>query len=176
MRGTKLTAWQIPPIWNQLRENVLTVPENSKVLQKQRRLQIATLAALTEIANDVRGGLLETVGVKSSFSMDDGRCSVVLELPEKTDTKQIAQAIDMENIEAWHDADGKVRLAVNPWYSTKEVDQTVLSAVKVIHVLLGIHATNTAQPKSFKQKLIASIAKVIEIQQGAKRKTRVKKN
>lgn len=121
----------------------------------------ATLVVLESIAEDMRGGLLETVGVESSFSMDDGRCSMMLELPEETDTEKIARAITMENIEAWNDADGKVHLAISPWYSTKDVDQTVLSAVKVVHVLLGIHAGDTEQPKTFGQKLLSSVAEVM---------------
>ena len=130
----------------------------------------ATNAALEAVAADIQGGLLETVGVESRFSTDGGCCSMVLELPEKVDTQEISKAIDMENIEAWTDANGKVNIAVSPWYSTKEVDQTVLSAVKVIHVLLGIHAGDTGQPKTFKQKLLGSIAEIMNVQQGTKRK------
>ncbi len=129
----------------------------------------ATQMTLDSIAEDVRGGLLETVGVDSEYSIDDGRCSMMLELPAESDTEMIASAIDMENIEAWADANGRVHLAINPWYSTKDVDQTVLSAVKVIHVLLGIHAGDDAQPKTFKEKLLCSIAEIMKVQQGAKK-------
>ena len=171
MRGTKLTAWQIPPIWKDLQENILTVPENSGVPQNQGKMLEATREVLTAIAKDVRGGLLETVGVESSLSIDSGRCSVVLELPEGTDTKLIAQAIDAENVEAWRDDAGKIHVGINPWYSTKDVDQTVLCTIKVIHVLLGIHATDTEQPKTFKQKLLSSVADIMAAQKGvAKRK------
>ncbi len=169
MRGTKLTAWRIPPIWNGLQENVLNVPENSSVPQNQRKMFRATGEVLTAIARDVRGGLLETVGIESSISFDDGRCSVVLELPEGTDTELVARAIDLENVEAWSDAAGKVRVGINPWYSTKDVDQTVLCTIKVIHVLLGIHATDAPQPKTFKQKLLGSIAEVMQIQKNAEK-------
>lgn len=163
-------AWRVPQIWDDLQKNVLSVPEGSRVLKKQENLMKATLAVLESIAGDMRGGLLETVGVESSFSMDDGRCSMMLELPAESDAEQIARAIDTENIEAWNDADGKVHLAVSPWYSTKDVDQTVLSAVKVIHVLLGIHAGDTQQPKTFKQKLLGSLAEIMKVQQNTKEK------
>lgn len=126
----------------------------------------ATHQVLVAIARDVRGGLLETVGVESSFSMDNDRCSMRLELPEGTDTELVARAIDMENVEAWRDENNKVHIAVNPWYSTKDVDQTVLCTIKVIHVLLGIHATDTEKPKTLKQKLLDSFAEVMQIQKG----------
>jgi hypothetical protein len=61
-------------------------------------------------------------------------------------------------------------VGINPWHSTKDVDQTVLSTVKVIHVLLGIHASDKAQPRTFKQRLLTSIAEVLQIQQGAEKK------
>ncbi len=168
MRGTKLLAWRIPPVWNDLREEGSSVPGSSLVPQNQKRLLKATEAVLESIAQDVRDGLLETVGVKSAFSIDDGRCSMVLELREGTDTELIAQAIDVENVEAWHDKDGKVHIGINPWYSTKDVDQTVLSTIKVIHVLLGMHASDLEEsPKTFKQKLLKSIAEIMQIQKSA---------
>ena len=172
MRGTKLTAWQIPPVWKSLRENVLTVPEGSSVPQNQKKMFGATGEVLTAIARDVREGLLETVGVESSFSIDAEKCSVLLELPEGTDTELVARAIDAENVEAWLDDSKKVHVAINPWYSTKDVDQTVLCTIKVIHVLLGIHAADAeaAKPKTLKQKLLASFAEVMQIQKESEKK------
>lgn len=171
MRGTKLTAWRIPPIWKNLQASDLVVPENSSVPQNQKKLLAATREVLTAIARDVREGLLETVGVESSLSLDDEHCSVILELPEGTDTELVARAIDLENVEAWRDDAGKVHVGINPWYSTKDVDQTVLCTIKVIHVLLGIHASDTEQPKTFKQKLLSSVADILAAQKGvAKRK------
>ena len=167
MRGAKLEAWRIPPVWKGLRDNTLTTPENSKVLQKQANLLKATEQALGEVAKDMREGLLETVGVESRLSIDDERCSVILKLPEGTDAEQIAEAIDLENIEAWCDSQKEVHIGISPWFSTKDVDQAVLSAVKVIHVLLGIHANDTAQPQTFTQKLLSSIAEVMQIQKDA---------
>jgi hypothetical protein len=139
------------------------------VLRKQKNLQKATDEVLRAIAADVRGGLLETIGIESEFSTDGGRCSMVLELPEGTDAQFISRAIDAENVESWLDENNKVRVAVNPWYSTKDVDQTVLSTIKVIHVLLGIHATDDAKPKTFKEKLIKSISEIMELQKSAKK-------
>ena len=129
----------------------------------------ATRGVLNAIAEDVRNGLLETVGVSSVFSIDESRCSMLLKLPAGTDTKLVARAIDAENIEAWTDEHGNVHVGLNPWFSTKDVDQTVLCTVKVIHVLLGIHATDAQQPKTLKQKLLASVAEVLQIQQNVKR-------
>lgn len=170
MRGTKLTAWRIPPVWEKLREKDLLVPGGSSVPQNQKRLMKATKAVLESIAADVRGGLLETVGVESEFSADDGCCSMILQLPEGTDTELIARAIDAENVEAWRDDGGKVHVAVNPWYSTKDVDQTVLSAIKVIHVLLGMHANAEPQPKTLKQKLLKSFSEIMEIQKSVRKR------
>ena len=137
--------------------------------QKQRNLLKATDEVLRSIAADVRGGLLETVGIESELSTDGGRCSMLLHLPETADKERIARAIDAENVESWLDETGKVRIAINPWYSTKDVDQTVLSTIKVIHVLLGIHATDDDAPKTFKQKLLQSISEVIELQKTVKK-------
>jgi hypothetical protein len=139
------------------------------VPRKQKNLLAATDEVLRAIATDVRGGLLETVGIESEFSIDDGRASMILTLPENADAEQIARAIDAENVEAWLDENNKVRVAVNPWYSTKDVDQTVLSTIKVIHVLLGIHATDDAQPKTFKEKLIKLISEIMELQKSVKK-------
>ena len=170
MRGTKLTAWRIPPLWKNLQGNVLDIPENSNVLQKQEILQRATAEVLAEIAKDMREGLLETVGVESWLSMDGTRCSIVLELAPETDTKLIAQAIDLENVEAWCDQEGRVNIAVNPWYSTKDVDQSVLCAIKVVHVLLGLHAVCEVKPKTFRQKILASVIEIMQAQQKASKK------
>ena len=168
MRGTKLEAWRIPPAWNEIEKNSQTVPENSSVLAKQKQLRQATLDVLTAIAADVRGGLLETVGVESRFSIDDvGRSAMILELPANADAEQVARAIDLENVEAWRDAGGKVRVGISPWLSTKDVDQTVLCAIKVVHVLLGLHAGVETQPKTFKQKLLMAIAEVMKAQKSA---------
>lgn len=170
MRGKKLEAWRIPPVWKGLRDNILTAPENSKLLQKQGDLLKITEQTLSEVAKDMREGLLETVGVESRLSIADERCSVILKLPDGTNTAQVAEAIDLENIEAWCDSQKEVHIGISPWFSTKDVDQAVLSAVKVIHVLLGIHAADTAQPQTFAQKLMSSIAEVMQIQKDTPKK------
>lgn len=140
--------------------------------QNQRKMFAAAQEVLTAIAGDVREGLLETVGVESSFSIDGEKCSVVLELPAGADAELVARAIDAENVEAWLDAENNVRVGINPWYSTKDVDQTVLCTIKVIHVLLGIHASDAeaSKPKTLKQKLLASLADVMQIQKEAEKK------
>ena len=169
VRGTKLTAWRIPPVWKSLQENDLTAPEGSRVPRNQQKLMKATNDVLAAVAQDVRDGLLETVGVESSLSFADERCSMRLQLPADVDAALVAEAIDLENVEAWTDAQNNVHIGVNPWFSTKDVDQTVLCTIKVIHVLLGVHAADTAPPQTFTQKLLASIAEVMQIQQGAEK-------
>lgn len=169
MRGTKLLAWRIPAIWQDLQKNNLSIPEGSTVPKKQKILFSATHDVLTAIAEDMKQGFLETVGVESSFSMNSGRCSMILELPEKADSEKMARAIDLENIEAWMDEKGKVHIAVSPWFSTKDVDQAVLSAVKVVHVMLGMHAGIENQPQTLKEKLITSISEIMQLQKNTKK-------
>lgn len=151
MRGTKLLAWRVPPVWTSLQTGETSAPENSKVLPSQKQLIKAAQATLDAVFGDVQTGLRETVGVECSLAVGE-RCSVVLDLPGDTDTEPIARAIDMENVEAWRDAGGRVHVGLSPWFSAKDVDQAVLSTVKVIHVLLGIHASDANKPKSFGQK------------------------
>jgi len=163
VRGTKLLAWRIPPVWKDLQPGEASAPENSKVLQNQKQLMKVTLTTLDAIFSDVRQGLRETVGVDCELVVDE-RCSVVLNLPAETDTETIARAIDLENIEAWRDESGRVHVGVSPWLSTKEVDQTVLSPVKVIHVLLGVHASDSDEPKTFGQKIFGAVAEIMTLQ------------
>ncbi len=163
MRGTKLLAWRTPPVWKDLQTGEASAPENSKVLQNQKQLMKVTLTTLDAIFADVRQGLRETVGIDCELVVDE-RCSVVLNLPAETDTETIARAIDLENIEAWCDDSGRVHVGISPWFSTKEVDQTVLSPVKVIHVLLGVHASDSAEPKTFGQKIFGAVAEIMTLQ------------
>ena len=163
-------AWRIPPVWNVLREKTLPLPEGSSVPPKQANLQAATNEVLQAIAADIRGGLLETVGVEGSLIIDKERCSMILELPAATDTEMIARAIDAENVEAWCDDAGRVHIAVNPWFSTKDIDQTVLCTIKVIHVLLGMHAVCEIKPPTFSQKLISSVMEIMLAQKKAANK------
>lgn len=170
MRGTKLIAWRIPPVWKNSQEKSLQVLEGSRVLKDQKKLISSTREVINSIARDVRDGLLETVGIESSLSFDNNKCSVRLKLPEGADTELIARAIDAENVEAWRDERHDVHIAIDPWYSTKDVDQTVLCTIKVIHVLLGIHASDSAGLKTLKQKILSSLAEIIQLQQGTSKK------
>ncbi|CAN5788508.1 hypothetical protein BH24ACI1_BH24ACI1_13960 [soil metagenome] len=163
MRGTKLLAWRTPPVWKDLQTGEASAPENSKVLSNQKQLMKVTLTTLDAVFADVRQGLRETVGVDCELVVDKS-CSVVLNLPAETDTEMIARAIDLENIEAWCDDSGRVHVGISPWLSTKEVDQTVLSPVKVIHVLLGVHASDSAEPKTFGQKIFGAVAEIMTLQ------------
>ncbi len=163
MRGTKLLAWRVPPVWKSIRTGDASAPENSKVAARQKHLIKATEAAIAAVFADVREGLSETVGVGCALIVDES-CAVVLDLPDGTDAEQIARAIDMENVEAWLDETGRARVGISPWFSAKDVDQTVLSTVKVIHVLVGIHASDNAPPKSFKEKILSSVAEIMKLQ------------
>jgi len=163
VRGTKLLAWRVPPVWKTLQAGEAAAPESSKVLANQKQLMKATESAINAVFADVRQGLRETVGIDCSLTVDE-RCSAILILPAETDTEKIARAIDMENIEAWRDEAGSVHICLSPWFSTKDVDQTVLSAVKVIHVLLGIHAADNAAPPTLKQKIFGAVAEIMSIQ------------
>ena len=57
VRGTKLLAWRIPAVWQDLRENSLEIPEGSSVPKTQRKLMRETQAVLDEIAKDYAGKL-----------------------------------------------------------------------------------------------------------------------
>ena len=168
VRGTKLLAWCVPPVWKGLQTGEAVTPENSKVLSRQKNLLAATQSALDAVFADVREGLLETVGVDCTLVID-GRCSVILDLPAETDTEMIARAIDLENVEAWRDESERVHIGISPWFSTKDVDQTVLAPVKVIHVLLGIHASDSAEVINFGQKIMLSVAEIMNIQKTPKK-------
>lgn len=143
MRGRKLLAWHLPPLLAGLSAGQsITGPPGSTVAWAQARLWEATRMALAAVANDVRLGLQETVGIVAEW-VEGERASVKITLPEGTDTQLIARAIDLENVEAWCDEHNQVHVAIGPWYSTKDVDQVVLSITKVVHVLLGLHATGS---------------------------------
>ena len=163
MRGTKLLAWRIPPVWKDLQTGEAAAPKNSKVLSNQTQLMKAALTTLSAVFADVRQGLRETVGIECELVLEES-CSIVLNLPAETDTELIARAIDLENIEAWLDESGRVHVGISPWLSTKEVDQTVLSSVKVIHVLLGVHASDSREPKTIGQKIFGAVAEIMTLQ------------
>ena len=166
VRGTKLRAWTLPPNWKAIEQKrFAAAPGGSLVPRKQRAMLAATRDVLKQIAEDVREGLLETVGIESEFSVAGGRASMMLELPAEVDAAIIAQAIALENADAWCDEGGRVHLGIDPWFSIKDVDQTVLCAIKVIHVLLGMHAVCELKPRSLKQRIISSVSEILQIQQ-----------
>lgn len=161
-------AWQVPPVMLSALNNTLADVEGSSVPQSQRELLIVTKQTLDAIAADVHQGLLETVGVNSSYEIND-RCSVVVELPLQieADTDYLARAIDAENLEAWCDDLKRIHVAIGPWYSTKDVDQVVLCVTKVLHVELGLHASDKSaseQPKSKMQRVMSAVADILTIQ------------
>ena len=168
MRGGKLLAWRVPPVWKTLQNDESSAPENSKVLSTQKQLMKAALKTIDAVFADVREGLRETVGVNCKLVVDE-RCSVVLDLPDGAETEKIARAIDLENIESWRDEARRVHVCLSPWFSTKDVDQTVLSTVKVIHVLLGIHASDSAEAITFGRKIMLSVAEIMNIQKTKKK-------
>ncbi len=143
MRGQKLRAWQLPPLMINLKNYSTEKPAGSMVPWAQTQLAQATQQALAAVARDVVSGLQETVGIRSRWGTEfteHAKCSVILELPSDADSEFIAKAIDLENVEAWCDENKQVCVAIGPWYSTKDIDQVVLSVTKVVHVLLGMHA------------------------------------
>lgn len=118
-------------------------PSGSMVPWAQTQLAQATQQALAAVARDVVNGLQETVGLRSRWATEfseNVKCSVIIELPDEADPEYISHAIDLENVEAWCDDNKQVHVAIGPWYSTKDIDQVVLSVTKVVHVLLGMHA------------------------------------
>ena len=135
-------AWVIPETMANVPNAANEKPVGSMVPWAQAQLFHATQQALAGVAQDVANGLAETVGIRCAWGTElkaGGRCSVVIELPTSADPEYIARAIDLENVEAWH-TDGRVHVAIGPWYSIKDVDQVVLCITKVVHVLLGLHA------------------------------------
>lgn len=153
-----------------MQEKGLSISESISARQDQTELFSESYKILLTMGKDVREGLLETVGVESEFSLDGDYCSMILRLPPETDTKMIAEAIALENADAWCDETARVNLGINPQFSVKDVDQTVLCAIKVIHVLLGLHAVCEVQPKSFMQKILASVMEIMQAQQKFSRK------
>jgi hypothetical protein len=136
-------AWRIPAVMANIQNLANEKPVGSMLPWAQSQLFNATQQALAAVAQDVANGLAETVGIRCAWGTElkaEERCSVVLELPPSADPGYIARAIDLENVEAWCDENRYVHVAIGPWYSTKDVDQVVLSITKVVHVKLGLHA------------------------------------
>lgn len=105
----------------------------------QKNLHSSTLNVLAAIAADVKRGLLETVGLESEWWTERAdRASIVVYLPENVDAEYIAEAVELENLEAWLDDEKYFHVAIALWYSTKEVDQTVLCVIKVVSQFTGL--------------------------------------
>lgn len=105
----------------------------------QGRLLAAVRLALAAVAADVCQGLAQTVGVQAAWTEGERAC-VTLVLPTKDfDTEYIARAIDLENVEAWVNEKGAAQVGIGPWFTTKDIDQTVLAITKVLHVRYGMH-------------------------------------
>ena len=142
-------AWRIPLEMANVPNAVHEKPVGSMVPWAQSQLFHATRQTLAAISQDIANGLAETVGLRCAWGTElepDARCSVVVELPEGTDAETIARAIDLENVEAWcaksSEYKSELHVAIGPWYSIKDVDQVVLSITKVVHVKLGLHASD----------------------------------
>jgi hypothetical protein len=147
-------AWRIPPVLAAIPQPGHEKPLGSMVPWAQAQLFHATQQALAAISQDVAKGLAETVGIRCVWGAElaaNERCSVVLELPAGADPEYLAQAIDLENVEAWCDEQHLVHVAIGPWYSIKDVDQVVLSITKVTHVKLGLHATDRQRAQAAQQ-------------------------
>ncbi len=146
-------------------EGTLTSPEGSRVASMQVRLHRATREALQAVAEDVEQGLLDTVGIRSRM-VEGERAAMAIALPPDADPAFIAQAIDLENVEAWLGEDGEAHIAIGPWYSTKDVDQVVLTITKVVHVLLGLHSVCALPPPEkhgLAERLKHSVAEVLTL-------------
>jgi hypothetical protein len=162
VRGKKLYAWEVPLL---MQQGSVSRSPDSQVVARQQELFAAVQRVLDAVAEDVRQGLLETVGIHSQ-QISGEKCAIVLALAPEADAAVIAQAIDLENVEAWC-AKGQVHVAIGPWYTTKDVDQVVLSVTKVVHVMLGLHAAPVCElpaAKSLSQRLLAAATQVLTLQ------------
>ncbi|MEJ7616171.1 MAG: hypothetical protein WKF30_04190 [Pyrinomonadaceae bacterium] len=179
-----MLAWRTPPSAT-ASENGANEPTGSMVPWAQRRLLEATRQALAAVAADVNAGLMETVGVRATW-VEGERAAVQIHLPEGTDKSRIAAAIDLENVEAWVTEQGELRVGIGPWYTTKETDQVVLSVIKVVHVLLGLHGAaastddhqheyshgpeETEQPSGHRFRILKEAKVIIDLVRGTSRR------
>lgn len=135
MRGTKLLAWRTPKVFS----GNTSVPEDSMVPYMQEKLLASINYTLAAIASDIKEGLLQTVGLESEWWTENPeKASVVIYLPENINPEYAAHAIDLENLEAWIDDKKRLHIAISPFYTTKDVDQTVLCIVKVVCEFTGL--------------------------------------
>ncbi len=146
-------AWRVPLTMANVPNAANEKPVGSMVPWAQSQLFNATRQTLAAISQDIANGLAETVGLRCAWGTElepEARCSVVVELPQGTDVETIARAVDLENVEAWCDEKYELHVANGPWYSIKDVDQVVLSITKVVHVKLGLHASDKQRAQAQK--------------------------
>ena len=77
-------AWEVPAQMLSAKTSPLFGPRGSRVAAGQNKLLRATEAVLAAIADDVRRGLRETVGIESRL-VSDQRYAVEIDLPPGTD-------------------------------------------------------------------------------------------
>lgn len=105
----------------------------------QNRLIAATQNALAAVAEDVRRGFKETVGLEAEwFTERAEKSSVIVHLPENIDVDYVVEAVNLENLECWKDEENRFHVAISPWFVTKEVDHVVLCTIKVVHEFTGL--------------------------------------
>lgn len=127
----------------------------------QEKLLASINYALAAVASDVRQELIETVGLESEWRTDDkDLASVVLHLPEKVDANYVARAINLENLEAWLDEEKRLHIAISPFYTTKDVDQTVLAFENSKDNGFAAYAAEIYKNEEFSEKIRQKNAKV----------------
>ena len=105
----------------------------------QDKLRSAIDNALAGVAADGRKGISEIVGLDSEWWTDNQNvASVVVYLPEDVDAEYVARAVNLENLEAWLDDEKRFHIAKSPFYTMKDIDQTVLCVVKVVCQFTGL--------------------------------------
>lgn len=106
-------------------------------LAEQQRALVEQMTVLQRaVAEQIVQGLRETLHIETSIADDlDG---VLVPLDDDVDPGWVAEAINLEG--AWATVrEPHLLLLVQPWFNAEEIDQTILSCVKVLHVLLGMH-------------------------------------
>jgi hypothetical protein len=129
------------------------VPERElldDIATEQRAVAHAVVKLQRSICRQVAHGIVDAIGLNAWPSPDhDG---VWVELPAGSDIAHVAQSIELEGAAA-RPADGVpyLLLLVQPWFDAEEIDQTILCCLKVVHVLLGVHAPDTDLERHLQQ-------------------------
>jgi hypothetical protein len=112
------------------------------VASEQREIARAIASLQTAICVQVAQGIVDAIGLSAWPSPDND--GVWVELPPGADLGEIARAIELEGAAARPAAGVPyLLLPVQPWFDLEEIDQTILCCLKVVHVLLGVHAPGT---------------------------------